>query len=82
MRLILRLQADPMTFDLQQTSLVYYQEVVNHLFDSAKGLFGGSSDVYGDFHDGTDSLNVNKTGTLKIATETSGVVTMVTQLVK
>jgi len=40
--------------------------------DSAKGLFGASDDME-IFHDGTDSLIANKTGTLKIATETSGV---------
>ena len=40
--------------------------------DSAKGLFGASDDMV-FFHDGTDSLIANKTGTLKIATETSGV---------
>ena len=40
--------------------------------DSAKGLFGASDDME-IFHDGTDSLIANKTGTLKLATETSGI---------
>ena len=38
--------------------------------DSSKALFGASDDIE-IFHDNTDSLIANKTGTLKIATETS-----------
>ena len=40
--------------------------------DSAKGLFGTGDDLE-IYHDGTNSLIANKTGTLKVATETSGV---------
>ena len=40
--------------------------------DSSKALFGASDDIE-IYHDGTNSLIANKTGTLKIATETSGV---------
>ena len=40
--------------------------------DSAKGLFGTGDDLE-IYHDGTDSLIANKTGALKIATETSGI---------
>ena len=41
--------------------------------DSAKGLFGTGDDLE-IYHDGTNSLIANKTGALKIATETSGIV--------
>jgi len=40
--------------------------------DSAKGLFGTGDDLE-IYHDGTNSLIANKTGALKIATETSGI---------
>jgi len=40
--------------------------------DSAKGLFGTGDDLE-IYHDGTNSLIANKTGILKVATETSGV---------
>jgi hypothetical protein len=41
--------------------------------DSAKGLFGTGDDLE-VYHDGTNSYVANKTGALKIATETSGIV--------
>ena len=41
--------------------------------DSAKGLFGTGDDLE-IYHDGTNSYVANKTGALKIATETSGIV--------
>ena len=40
--------------------------------DSAKGLFGTGDDLE-IYHDGTNSYIANKTGALKIATETSGI---------
>ena len=40
--------------------------------DSAKGLFGTGDDLE-VYHDGTNSYIANKTGALKIATETSGI---------
>ena len=40
--------------------------------DSSKALFGASDDLE-IYHDGTNSLIANKTGALKIATETSGI---------
>ena len=40
--------------------------------DSSKGLFGTGDDLE-IYHDGTNSLIANKTGALKIATETSGI---------
>ena len=61
-----------MTFNLQQINLVYYQEVVKSLQITSVAKFGASQDMT-IFHDGTDSLIANKTGTLKIATETSGI---------
>ncbi len=41
--------------------------------DSAKGLFGTGDDLE-IYHDGTNSYIANKTGALKVATETSGIV--------
>ena len=50
--------------------------------DNSVAKFGDSQDLT-IFHDGTDSLITNKTGAMKIATETSGIaVTIATQQVK